>query len=141
MTPVEALQQALAGEHAAVYTYAFLGGRVSSSAQPVLAERLRAAYTVHRARRDALVSIIRDDDEEPVPAEPSYEVPTPARTVAQCLRAARVVEERCAESYASAVANTAKADRQWAIDALEDAAVRALGFGLPADPFPGVPEL
>ena len=32
MTPLEALQQTLAGEHAAVYVYRALAGRVSSSA-------------------------------------------------------------------------------------------------------------
>ncbi|QNN52201.1 ferritin-like domain-containing protein [Nocardioides mesophilus] len=141
MTPIQALQQALAGEHAAIYVYGVLGGRVSSTSEPVLADALRAAYATHRARRDQLLTIIRDRGEEPVAAEPSYEVPTPARTAEQCRVAARQIEDRCAESYAVAVGNTARADRQWAIDALEDAAVRGLGFGAGPDAFPGVPEL
>ena len=48
MTPLEALQQTLAGEHAAVYVYRALAGRVSTSADPDLATGLAAAYTVHR---------------------------------------------------------------------------------------------
>ena len=52
MTPLQALQQTLAGEHAAVYVYGVLGGRVSSSEQPDLARRLSSAYAVHRGRRD-----------------------------------------------------------------------------------------
>jgi hypothetical protein len=39
------------------------------------------------------------------------------------------------------VGSTSRANRQWAIDALNDAAVRLLGFGGAPDPFPGVTEL
>ena len=141
MTPREALQLALAGEHAAVYVYGVLGGRVSSSAAPDLASSLRAAYTVHRGRRDQVTAILRKQDVEPVAAEVSYELPNEARTAAQCRAAAAEIEERCAEVYATAVGSTARANRQWAIDALTDAAVRALSFGAQPEPFPGVPEL
>ena len=141
MTPEEALQTTLAGEHAAVYVYGVLGGRVSSSAEPDLAASLRAAYTVHRGRRDQVTAILRHGDAEPVAAEVSYELPNAATTAADCRAAAAVIEERCAEVYAAAVGSTARANRQWAIDALTDSAVRALGFGAQSTPFPGVPEL
>lgn len=141
MTPVEALQAALAGEHAAVYVYGVLGGRVSVSASPELAERIVAAYTTHRTRRDQLTAMLRDEDAAPVPAEVSYALPNPARTRRQLTAAARVTEERCAAVYAATVGSTAGAERQWAIDALDDAAVRQLGFGGRPDVFPGLPEL
>lgn len=140
-TPEEALQATLAGEHAAVYVYGVLGGRTSSSAEPELATALRAAYTVHRGRRDQVTAILRNQDVEPVAAEVSYELPNAAVTAADCRAAAAEVEERCAEVYAAAVGSTSRANRQWAIDALTDAAVRALGFGAQSSPFPGVPEL
>jgi hypothetical protein len=141
MTPLEAMQAVLAGEHAAVYVYGVLGGRTSASAEPVLAAALRAAYDVHRGRRDQLVAIIRDDDADPVPAEVSYELPNAADTTRRCRRAAAEVEQRCTGLYAQAVGSTARASRQWSIDAMADAAVRQLTFGAEPDPFPGVPEL
>ena len=141
MTPEEALQTTLAGEHAAVYVYGVLGGRVSASAEPELAASVRAAFELHRGRRDQVIAMLRAADATPVEAEVSYEVPTPARTAAQCRRAAAEIEQRSAEVYAAAVGSTARANRQWAIDALTDAAVRGLSFGAEPTPFPGVPEL
>ena len=141
MTPLEALQATLAGEHAAVYVYGVLGGRVSASAEPRLATDLRAAYDVHRARRDQVTAMVRAAGAEPVAAEVSYLLPNDADTAKRCRRAAAETEQRCAEVYATAVGSTARANRQWAIDALADSAVRQLGFGAPATAFPGVPEL
>jgi hypothetical protein len=43
--------------------------------------------------------------------------------------------------YAAMVGSTSQANRQWAIDALLDAAVRELSFGGEPDTFPGIPEL
>ena len=43
--------------------------------------------------------------------------------------------------YAAMVGNTSRANRQWALDAMTDAAVRQLSFGGRPEPFPGVPEL
>lgn len=141
MTPLEALQKTLAGEHAAVYVYGVLGARTSQSAAPDLWNHLRAAYTVHRRQRDLLTAMIRDLDETPVAAEVSYEVPTPARNAEQVTEAALILEQRCCAGYADMVMSTAQAHRQWAIDALVDAAVRQLAFGGAPEPFPGVREL
>ncbi|MEO5709579.1 MAG: ferritin-like domain-containing protein [Nocardioidaceae bacterium] len=141
MTPLDALQKTLAGEHAAVYVYRALAGRVSASAQPDLAGRLAAAYTLHRGRRDQLIAMVRVAKGEPVAADVSYELPNPSRTAGQLRAGALVSEERCAEVYGAMVGSTSRGNRQWAIDALGDAAVRLLGFGgVPAD-FPGVSEL
>jgi hypothetical protein len=141
MTPLAALQRALAGEHAALYVYGVLGGRVRSSSEPALATRIVSAYAVHRGRRDQLTGMVRAAKGDPVAAEASYELPTPARTAPQLTAAARLVEQRCAAVYAETVANTSQADRQWAIGALLDAAVRELTFGARPEPFPGVEEL
>lgn len=141
MTPLEALQTTLAGEHAAVYVYGVLGGRVSGSAEPALASDLRAAYDVHRARRDQLTAMVRAAEAEPVAAEVSYALPNAADTARRCRSAAAVTEQRCAEVYAAMVGSTAHANRQWAIDALADAAVRQLTFGADPVAWPGVPEL
>jgi hypothetical protein len=141
VTPLQALQQTLAGEHAAVYVYGVLGGRVSASAQPELAARLTSAYTTHRGRRDHLGARVRAHGGEPVAAQVSYRLPGVARTTAQLVDAARVTERRCADVYAAAVAGTSGVDREWAVAALIDAAVRGLALGGAAEPFPGAPEL
>ncbi len=141
MTPLAALQQTLAGEHAAIYVYGVVGGRLSSSAQPALAGLVDHAYVTHRGRRDQLVSMVRAAGGRPVAGAVSYRLPNPCRTAPQLRRAALVTEQRCAEVYGAMVGATSRAQRQWAIDALGDAAVRGLGFGADPVAFPGVPEL
>jgi hypothetical protein len=141
VTPLDALQTTLAGEHAALYVYGVLGGRVSVSAEPELSSKVAAAYTTHRGRRDQLTSMIRMADADPVAAEVSYQLPNPALTPVQLERAALQLEERCTAVYADLVASTSGAHRQWAINAITDSAVRQLGFDGQPDPFPGVTEL
>lgn len=141
MTPLEALQRTLAGEHAAVYVYGVLGGRISESAEPDLSSLLISAYEVHRGRRDELNAMVRAQKGDPVAADPSYRLPTPSRTTDQLRDAARITEERSAAVYADAVGSTSRGDRKWAIDALRDAAVRQLGFGGKAERFPGLQDM
>ncbi len=141
MTPEEALQATLAGEEAAVAAYAELGGRISGSASPRQAAALRAAYEVHRERRDHLRTLITQKGGQPTPPAPGYRVPAAGRRTPQLLAVARSLEERSAETYAQLVASSAGETRRWAVVALEDAAVRVLGFGGEAEAFPGAPEL
>jgi hypothetical protein len=138
---MQAMQATLAGEHAAVHVLGFLGGRVSTSADPELADRLTSAYVVHRTRRDDLTAMVRALEEEPVASEAAYRLPAPAKTADHLAGAAREVEQRCATGYASMVASTSGRARGWAIDALQDSAVRSLGFGARPEAFPGVPDL
>jgi Domain of unknown function (DUF4439) len=141
VSPLQALQETLAGEHAAVYVYGVLGARVSRSAQPALAARLVSAYTTHRARRDHLSGMVRAAGGRPVASEVSYRLPNAAGTVHELTAAALVVERRCATVYAAAVGSTAGPDRRWAVDALTDCAVRQLSFGGSPSSFPGAAEL
>jgi hypothetical protein len=135
MTPVDALQTALAAEHAALYVYGALGARTSQSATPALFAEVSDAYAAHRAWRDLLTSRLVDEGAEPTPAAPTYELPTGVA------RAAVVVEERCATTYAYVVANTAGADRTWAIGALTRSATRRVAFGAAPDALPGAADL
>jgi len=141
MKPLEALQSALAGEHAAVYVYGVIGGRVSLSSESALSNQVRTAYTLHRGRRDQLIAMVRAVGEEPVASEVSYQLPNPASTSEQLKAAALELEDRCVAVYADLVGSTSGANRQWAIDALNDAAVRELGFGGRPEAFPGIAEL
>ena len=75
MTYAEALHTTLAAEHAALYVYGALGAQTSQSGAPTLYDALTDAYNAHRARRDQLVAILTDLGEQPVAAEPVYELP------------------------------------------------------------------
>ena len=74
MTYLDALQDTLAAEQAAVFVIGYLGAQTSQSAEPELAALLRDAYGAHRARRDDLVARVRDVDGEPVAAAASYDI-------------------------------------------------------------------
>jgi hypothetical protein len=139
--PLSALQETLAAEHAAVFVYGVLGGRVSSASDPITADRLRAAYEAHRSRRDQLRSSIADLDKVPVAAAPAYDVDVRNRAATELLAVARSVEERCAAVYAQLVASSTEGHRRWAVAALTDAAVRLLDLGGAPTAYPGAAEL
>jgi hypothetical protein len=141
VSPVQSLQTTLAAEHAAVYAYGVIGGRVSASGEPTLSTQVEHAYVTHRGRRDQLTSMVRTAGGDPVASQVSYQLPTPCQTPQQLREAAQIVEQRCCDVYASMVGGTSRANRQWAIDALGDSAVRVLGFGGRPEAFPGAPEL
>lgn len=140
MTETDALQTTLAAEHAAVFAYGVLGGRTSRSATPELFDAVSAAYAAHRARRDHLVREIAALGEQPVAAEAAYDVPQPLQTPRQVERAALDLERSCATTYAYLVASTADRRRRWAIEALNETAVRELVFRGTPETFPGADE-
>jgi hypothetical protein len=137
---VEALQTALAGEHAAVYVFGTLGGRTSQSANPDLFNAITGAFVAHRQRRDHLSAEIVDLGAEPVAAEASYDVPAGLVRPAQIAQVARAIEHSCETTYAWLVANTADEMRRWAIGALNETAVRVLTLRGTPEMFPGAGE-
>jgi hypothetical protein len=135
---LDALQGALAAEHAALFVTGFLGAQTSQSATPALYETFRASYDAHRARRDDLVAMVRGAGEEPVAAEPSYELPAVVPDDARSLAAAGLALERaCGRAYGFLVASTPAGRRRWAVDALLDVALRELELGGGPRPYPG----
>lgn len=137
MTPLEALQAALAGEHAAVYVTGVLGAQASESAQPDLYAALGASYRAHRRSRDQLTVLIHARGATPVAAEVAYAVPARLRSTAELNGAALQVEHRTAAVYGQLVENTTGAERRWALVALDGAAVRQLRFRGTPETFPG----
>ena len=138
MSYLEALQDALAGEHAALFVTGYLGAQTSQSATPALYETFRASYDAHRARRDDLVAMIRAAGEEPVAAAPSYELPAVRPDDAGSLSAAGLALERaCGRTYGYLVASTPADRRRWAVDALLEVALRELDLGGDPRPYPG----
>ncbi len=61
-------------------------------------------------------------------------------TVDQITRAARALEESCAATYSWLVAETTADLRMWAIEALNETAVRVLTLRGTPETFPGVGE-
>ena len=140
MTYVEALQTTLAAEHAAVYVYGALGAQTSQSANPRLYADLAAAYTDHRAGRDQLIRTLRDEEADPVPAEPAYALPPDLSTPDLVMRRALRLERGCAATFAYLVANSPPQARKWAVNALTKTAVRELAFRGTPEIFPGSDE-
>jgi ferritin-like protein len=141
MTTTDALQDALAAEHAAVYVFGVLGAQTSEFEQRTLFDSLLTAYQQHRSARDELVARIRKLGVQPVAAAPAYELPNGVSTPAQVVRAALVTERRATQTYGTLVAQTVGDDRAWAIDALDESAVRQLRFRGRPENFPGTQGL
>jgi len=131
-----ALQQALAGEHAAVYAYGVAGGVLDPVGSA--ATLAREGYATHRDRRDRIRAQLRALEEEPVAAEPGYGLPGRVTTAAEAGALTRRVEDRCAVLHAAVVAASTGELRREATGWLGDAATRLLGWGGDSTAFPGV---
>ena len=138
MTPVQALQKALAAEHAAVHLYGLLGAQSSKSRQPTLFARLEQTYEAHRTARDRLTVLVSAKGADPVAAKVDYVVPGPTTTPTQIEAVARRIERRVTRTYGELVGNTSGGDRRWAIGALDTSAVREIVFGVAPSHFPGL---
>lgn len=138
LTPVQALQKVLAGEHAAVYLYGILGAHASKSRQPSLFASLDSTYAGHRAARDELTVLITAHDQDPVAAEVSYEVPGTVGSAEEIEATALTIERRMTLLYGDLVAHTSGRERAWAIRQLDRSALRELRFGGRPGQFPGL---
>jgi hypothetical protein len=133
---LEALQAALAAEHAAVYGYGVVGGRVRESRRT----EARTAHDAHRARRDALVRAVRDLGGRPVAAAAAYALPFPVPDSAAAVRFAAELEDRVAGVYSDLVRASTGERRREAAGALREAAVRAVRWRGESVAFPGLAE-
>lgn len=136
--PADALQTALAAEHAAVFVYGALGGQTSQTTDPTLYAEVTDAYLTHRERRDQLTAMIVDQGGEPVAAEPGYDLPADLSSPIAVADRALTLERACASTYAFVVASTRDETRAWAVAVLIDTAVRELGFGGKPERLPGL---
>lgn len=133
---VDAVQAALAAEHAAVYGYGVVGGRIDSSRK----DEARSAYDGHRARRDALHREVRDLGGEPEPAAAAYALPFAVPDSAAAVRLAAELEDRLAVVYGDLVRASEGARRRDAAAALSEAAVRSARWRGRGVAFPGLSE-
>ncbi|MFD0343578.1 ferritin-like domain-containing protein [Streptomyces sp. NPDC127117] len=132
----KAAQAALAAEHAAVYGYGVVGGRVAEGRRA----EATAAHHAHRARRDALTRTVRGLGGEPVAAQAAYALPFAVPDPAAAVRLAAVLENRVAGVYSDLVRAAEGPLRREAADALREAAVRAVRWRGGGVAFPGLAE-
>lgn len=137
-TRIDAFQQTLAAEHAAIFVLGALGGRASTLPPSPLRTGLDTAYSDHVERRDQLRRMLTATGSDPVAAEPAYRLPTPLTTGSQIAAEALRVERACATTYAALVAATVDAERRWAIEALVTTAVGEAAFGGQPEALPGL---
>jgi hypothetical protein len=133
---LKALQAALRAEHAAVYGYGVVGGRISGERK----DEVRAVYDAHRARRDELARAVRDLGGRPVAADPAYALPFPVTDTGSAVRLAVELEEGVAGVYSDLVRAVEGVRRRTAAEALREAAVRAVRWRGSSVAFPGLAE-
>ncbi|MDQ0598531.1 hypothetical protein QF037_002876 [Streptomyces canus] len=131
-----ALQAALAAEHAAVYGYGVVGGRIREGRRT----EAKSAYDAHRARRDALAREVRDLGGTPAAAAAGYALPFPVPDSDAAVRLAGELEDRVAGVYSDLVRATVDGRRSMAAEALREAAVRAVRWRGESVAFPGLAE-
>jgi hypothetical protein len=139
---IEAMQAALAAEHAVIFGYGVAGAHLAGAELAAA----READAAHRDRRDALAAAIRGRGAAPVTAEPAYRVPFPVTGQVHAVTLVTTLEEGAAVAWRYLVAAADDADlRGSAVAALTDAAVRATRWRRRYDPvhaavpFPGQP--
>ncbi len=129
---VPLLQALLAAEHAAVYGYGVVGGRLDDAGRSTAL----AAYDSHRARRDELEALLSAQGVTPQPAEAAYDVAT--SSAEEALALAVRIEEGLALRWRDLVGATDDAElRALGIAGLQETAVRAASWRKQA----GVPEV
>ncbi|GGM36161.1 hypothetical protein GCM10011608_21010 [Micromonospora sonchi] len=117
----EALAQALTAEYAAIWAYGPIGVRLSGAERKAAA----TAEAAHRGRRDALVVQLSNGGGSIPPDRAGYALPFPVTDRASALRLAVQVEERTAAFWRAVLPTSAGAERDRALAALVEYAVRA----------------
>lgn len=131
-----AVRAALAAEHAALYGYGVVGGRISEQRQT----EARQAHDAHRAHRDTLWRSVRELGGRPEPAAAAYALPFEVRDGAAAVRLAAELEDRIAAVYADLVVASEGTRRRDAAAALREAAVRSARWRGGSVAFPGLAE-
>jgi hypothetical protein len=135
---VDAVQQALGAEHAAVWLYGLTSAFLPQANQPAAAE----AAAAHRDRRDATEALLRASGVTPQPAAPAYIPPNGVTDAATAIAALAAVESDGCVAWRAVLERTDNGDlRRTALDALTAAAVRATKWRLAGGQSPATPPL
>ncbi|WP_031467329.1 ferritin-like domain-containing protein [Sciscionella sediminilitoris] len=119
---IDALQQALAAEHAAVWSYGLASAFVAAGEQQTVTK----AAATHRAERDSAERLIRDGGGQPVAQQPGYATPKPVTDADSAMRLLAVAERDCAATWRAVLERTEDVPlRETALHALTYSAVAA----------------
>jgi hypothetical protein len=134
MSETDALQAAIAGEHAALYGVGVAGGKLSGA-------RFRTATTLyeqHRKRRDQLAAYLIEAGQTPAAAEPAYDLPQAVTNAATATALILGIERRLGAVYGDLV-EAAEQDkvRAFAVQALIATARDQLSWGGTPATWPG----
>jgi hypothetical protein len=132
-TYTQALQAALAGEHAAVWAAGRAAGELGGAAKRTALRQLDE----HRVTRDSLRRTLVGLGATPGEAAPAYQEPFAVETRDGARELMVLVNSRLAATYADLAAASPAAGRRPAAIASAEAAVRAIGWGGEAQAFPG----
>lgn len=135
---VEAVQQALGTEHAAIWVY----GLVSAFLPASYAEGLDKAAGEHRSRRDATQRMLTAAGTAPRPAEPAYVPPHPVRDEDSAVRLVITAESDAEVAWRGVLERTDDRElRGLALRALISSATRASRWRAEAGQTPSVRAL
>jgi hypothetical protein len=124
-TENEALQEALAAEHAAVWGYGVVGAALGAQRRAPAA----AAEAGHRDVRDTVTALLDRRKVDPVGAEGGYAVPFPVLSAVDAAALAVVLEDGVAAAWVRVLGQaTERSTRELAVGALISAEVRAVGW-------------
>ena len=134
----EALNAALAAEHAAVWGYGVVGAALPVDER----EPAVAAGVAHRDARDALVAVLSERGVEPVGAEAGYAVPFPVLSAVDAAALAVALEDGVAAAWVRLLGAATEASlRERAVATLSATEVRAVGWRILAGQTPATRAL
>jgi uncharacterized protein DUF4439 len=133
---LQALQDALAAENAAIYGYGVAGAMLSG-------EDKASALTdwrLHQEARDTLQAMITKLGATPVAASAAYRLPFPVRDAHSARRLAATLEEGVTRAYLGLVAVSDRTLRTFGALAMQAPANRAVAWRGSTVAFPGMPS-
>jgi Domain of unknown function (DUF4439) len=133
---LQALQAALAAEHAAVYGYGVAGAMLSGAEQAVA----RSDWTAHQKARDTLQAMITKLGATPVAASAAYELPFTVHDARSARLLAAVLEDGVTQAYLGIVAVPDGTLRTFGALAMQPPANRGAAWRGSTVAFPGMPS-
>lgn len=119
---VDALQTAIAAEHAAVWIYGLVSAYLSSDFD----DGIEQADVEHRRRRDGVHAVLTALDVQPDVAAPAYDLPEPVDGEDSAMAAVVTAEDDALGAWRGVLERTEHpALREFASDAMQASAVRA----------------
>jgi len=134
VTPVSALQDALAAENAAIFGYGVAGARLTGTGQAAAEQD----WTGHNEARDQLVTMISRLGAAPAAARAFYQLPFAVHDAASARALAAYLEDGVTRAYLGLVAVSDQRLRRFGALAMQGSAERAAFWRGSTQAFPGL---